>query len=1184
MPKYQFFITIILILVLVGFGGSKHRHSKENHKKGSRNVEFRHFHKKNVTFSQLLSDVVLIKPDQLLPSVGLYPILSNTTLKKVVDSLRPCDIFDCEDQGELSRFKMKHIKDHTIAKLKIDVLNNTQVKALCQTAQVSLENEFKPNDCTLDSISTCWSTVDLSKTWAIHSMLLTSNIHSEELGIISETCYLAIKPLPISSCTTFFATKQNHGTGCTSSASFPTGEYPSFAPLFRSLTNIRYHEPPVKPTVIPTVIESKLKTKVVKDCNYLKQIADHSEYERLCKYNRKIKNDVNLIKWNEGFTETEDLSFINLRDGDDIVMYNCNENSTISGCIQTNTNSYPTGRCYGDETYCKHFSCKSLDCCYCSFKDGSARTTWVATNDNTLVPVSSILHTRRLLSISSPEMMSNDTSLCKHISLTQTNNQMTVLSTPLSQRYVKMELRGFMLVISCDNATQITFDLPDNLVTYDMDVKFLIKTEELAHECSVFKRVLKVGVCDRSYGSWSYNQWSLPECYKWWQWLIVVIILIACIPLSLLFLYLLYLIIWVLYYVLWKWLFLICWRFILLIYSYTFSLVIKSHKAYLVNKLEKEEAKDIEQRDTKKIFSLSTYISKDKMKAKSEEDKRKKYLEDIKQKAGKIKERSQILATERQVKTGKGTSKGLLFATIFMVAVNSTEGCAKTFSLVLDSSQCTVDGAGTQTCTMSSLVMMSLPAAGQDSCFVVKDRSGANIGTFIATVEKQKLTCIKNSLYFTYYEQKTRSAGDHYCDLDGKCASDSRQCINYEDTFNGGTLLIKPPNNGITKLGCDLVAKPGKCAAAGRSCQYWYWNVYNPSEQASEVFDCASWALSVEVTLRLITTSGEPAKSERKTLIIGQANEILGHQAAITGAYTPPSTFTHKCYIDVDSKSEVPILLMVDGCNKRGEYINQRVGTVQCNSIEEAVEASKHCLYSSDMVTVQVAAGSVRTNNHYVDIPKMVQHWSLPLKNGDYLVENDHRLRIPYATIETNALVQLQIEVQDLKLISLTSENICYGEFVSLEGCYSCSIGAKLMINAYTNFNKALMTLTCPDINYSTVLNIDDQKREYELNLLTSIKSIDTKCTITCPGGKTEMSIEGDLIYNNNPNVNNNDTMVGENAKGGGELSFLSLWAQGWFKALFSIAVGIALILVIYVIWKFLIPACKTRTSVDKKE
>jgi hypothetical protein len=150
-------------------------------------------------------------------------------------------------------------------------------------------------------------------------------------------------------------------------------------------------------------------------------------------------------------------------------------------------------------------------------------------------------------------------------------------------------------------------------------------------------------------------------------------------------------------------------------------------------------------------------------------------------------------------------------------------------------------------------------------------------------------------------------------------------------------------------------------------------------------------------------------------------------------------------------------------CNKRGELTTNRIGEIQCNSIDEAQSVVKRCLGSHDLIKAQVDDNGIRCNSELIDPEK-----PLKLASGVLIpFENSISYEVSGSTI-----LEIQLNTDSLIITQETETVQCDVQFIKLTGCYSCISGANLFIHGQTKEGSTTATLECPTIGFFSPLYI----------------------------------------------------------------------------------------------------------------
>jgi hypothetical protein len=80
-----------------------------------------------------------------------------------------------------------------------------------------------------------------------------------------------------------------------------------------------------------------------------------------------------------------------------------------------------------------------------------------------------------------------------------------------------------------------------------------------------------------------------------------------------------------------------------------------------------------------------------------------------------------------------------------------------------------------------------------------------------------------------------------------------------------------------------------------------------------------------------------------------------------------------------------------------------------------------------------------------------------------------------------------------------------------LTGCFACTTGAKLQYNCKTEYGSVHAQIKCPSQEFTVPCNSNGIGDSVKLNFGTD--TIEEKCQVVCPGGKSEILIKCNLNY-----------------------------------------------------------------------
>ena len=136
----------------------------------------------------------------------------------------------------------------------------------------------------------------------------------------------------------------------------------------------------------------------------------------------------------------------------------------------------------------------------------------------------------------------------------------------------------------------------------------------------------------------------------------------------------------------------------------------------------------------------------------------------------------------------------------------------------------------------------------------------------------------------------------------------------------------------------------------------------------------------------------------------------------------------------------------------------------------------------------------------------------LPLISKQYTLNygnNNIKATLPYANIN------LQVTFTGLKLAAMIEDVKCLIKPQKLVGCYNCLSGAELRLNCETDRSEvnALARVTCERNGQKTYFSVLCNNNEEVVRLQLSTAQVGMDCTVSCPAGQTNFTLEGSLDY-----------------------------------------------------------------------
>ncbi len=283
------------------------------------------------------------------------------------------------------------------------------------------------------------------------------------------------------------------------------------------------------------------------------------------------------------------------------------------------------------------------------------------------------------------------------------------------------------------------------------------------------------------------------------------------------------------------------------------------------------------------------------------------------------------------------------------------------------------------------------------------------------------------------------------------------------------------------------------------------------SDTVYEVFECTSWRFSVDISISLHYQN--KVINGSLTIHPGQLNKWRNFQLTLIGIVSPPSPILDTRFLTDGSRT-----IMVSASSS-GQPIPGTLGSLQCPNAEEA-RAFKTCHFPHDICTCypQDEKASCACSDLIIEPIFEDKERLLPLSiHGISLMGSAKDI---YAEFTSIASLELQVSVQDLKIVYGVHYATCLVTPVAFKGCYSCRTGAKLSYVCRASSGEALAKVKCgEDVLFSTKCTEPGLPGIATLSFKRA--QIARTCVFSCPGGYSNFNFSGTLIFINKNRMSN---------------------------------------------------------------
>ncbi|PIO54627.1 hypothetical protein TELCIR_24004 [Teladorsagia circumcincta] len=189
------------------------------------------------------------------------------------------------------------------------------------------------------------------------------------------------------------------------------------------------------------------------------------------------------------------------------------------------------------------------------------------------------------------------------------------------------------------------------------------------------------------------------------------------------------------------------------------------------------------------------------------------------------------------------------------------------------------------------------------------------------------------------------------------------------------------------------------------------------------------------------------------------------------------------------------------------ELTPQTPGQLQCASKMDAIQfkcqfSPRTCVCSTGAFKATCTCPEGKMSNH-------LQHNALPFTTKNIIIE-EHEDTIA-ARARVGSAIHVQTNVENMKIVSVQNHGKCSIMTSTIEGCYSCLLGATVTIVCYSTSDQSTADIICDDQHQ--IATCTQRGKITALKFHFDSPKIDINCTISCPGGQSHFLINGTLDY-----------------------------------------------------------------------
>nr|WPV71151.1 MAG: putative glycoprotein [Ips phenuiviral-like virus] len=432
------------------------------------------------------------------------------------------------------------------------------------------------------------------------------------------------------------------------------------------------------------------------------------------------------------------------------------------------------------------------------------------------------------------------------------------------------------------------------------------------------------------------------------------------------------------------------------------------------------------------------------------------------------------------------------------VRLEILESCTESKNLLISSKTCT--GLTEDTCQLNSQAVLTLNSASGASCLLYSDSNFKTRIVLIINHENPEFVCVKKSLYYTFMAKPT---GQAY-----KVCAEREPCYSTACAINKDQSL---PELGLKNETLGLTGCVSSCGCAGcgcwscsSACTYYRCSLTNLDKKTYEVYSCTDFELQLSFRYQLIL---DGKVIDESVAVIGPDRTYKSQYFSLTLTSYSIQNFlsTNDCFLQDEEN------VYFRHCNQRDEYMQGRVGEIQCKSILDSAQADpKGCTMSPTLINPKISDQSVNCELNQVELG--TPEYGLPLTVGNGVLELNDKKQVSFKP-KTNILLNVLIESKNVVIGKLTQTTKCVIESVSLSGCFSCDSGAIIKIKAKGLSSSSSGYVLCPSALSVSPILVSNLMLEIVIKLSFDKDKVDENCVLVCSGGNTSFHLDGKLKY-----------------------------------------------------------------------
>jgi hypothetical protein len=431
---------------------------------------------------------------------------------------------------------------------------------------------------------------------------------------------------------------------------------------------------------------------------------------------------------------------------------------------------------------------------------------------------------------------------------------------------------------------------------------------------------------------------------------------------------------------------------------------------------------------------------------------------------------------------------------IFFLTIKFTQTCDQITSLTAGSTSCSIEKDMLQ-CSFDQTTLISIKPE-LVTCLKLEDvRTNTSLNTIEFQISDFGINCEENSNYFMR-NYDIDSDSNKRCPSAGHCTGN--ECETLQSDQRNPEL-----SDSVNDLPGYSYCAPScggwhcSCFLATDGCLF-YRTYIEPTDETDiyELIKCNSFNIEAQVK---ITDNANKKGWETTKLSPGAMVDKENIQVTLTSSTIPPTPLFGSKFIINRSQNTA---IIVDN-----EELLRK--SISCSTRDDAEKFN--CKVPQD--ACQCTAGDTMANCDCTQDPLPDMFTSdenkIPLTTkGAEIKFEENKIK---AKLQQTTAVQFQITFKGYKVVTIYDKSKCNMTANSLTGCFACTTGAKLQYNCKTDYGSVHAQIKCPSQEFTVPCNSEGIEDSVKINF--GIDTIEEKCEVVCPGGKSEILIKGNLNY-----------------------------------------------------------------------